>query len=458
MRQDEVMTMHTWQETRIRRRMIATAIHASAVALVVLLGSVTGRAQGSGTHWVGTWATALVSRPQAILPPAAPPAAGGGQPAQPAQPTGGQAVFENQTLRQIVHTSVGGSRVRVVLSNAFGTTPLPIGAAHVARRESGAAIIAATAKPLTFGGQPGITIPPGASAVSDPADLQVPALSDLAIDLYLPADASKVTMLTAHNGAWQTNYVSQPGNHTGSTSFPVAATVPSWFFIGRVEVMAPSSTTAVVAFGDSITDGTRSTNDANSRWPDYFAKRLMGPGGMPMGVLNLGIGGNRVLADAIPTPAYNAGIGALARLDRDVLSHTGATHVVVLEGINDIRGFAGVGAPRQPVPTADEMIAGYRQIIARARAHGLKVIGATLTPYNGSNGWNAEDDAKRQAVNRWIRTGNAFDGVIDFDAAVRDASDQTKMQEPFSSSDHLHPSDAGYEAMAKAVDLKLFGR
>lgn len=422
------------------------------VACVLVASSGALHAQRGATHWVGTWGTAVVSRPQALLPPA--PGAGG---AASSTAPAGLAAFENQTLRQIVRVSLGGSRVRVVFSNAFGSTPLTIGAAHVARRQTGAAIVAATGRRLTFDGKAGVTIPAGASAVSDAADLEVPALSDLAVDIFLPSEAARTTPLTAHNGAWQTNYVSEAGNHVGEAALSVAATVPSWFFLARVEVLAPSSSGAVVAFGDSITDGTRSTNDTNSRWPDFFAKRLQASG-RAMGVLNLGIGGNRLLGDAIPTPAYNAGIGALARFDRDVLAQTGATHVVVLEGINDIRGFAGPGTRRQSLPTADEMIASYQQMVARAKAHGLKIFGATLTPYGGSNGWSAEDEAKRQAVNRWIRTGRAFDGVIDFDAAVRDAADPTKLQAAFDSTDHLHPSDAGYEAMAKAIDVALFGR
>jgi lysophospholipase L1-like esterase len=438
----------------VGRRILHRGFGAAVAVLWLGVSGLGLRAQTGGPHWVGTWATAVVSRPQALLPPA--PASAGAPPAGPAAPAG-QAAFENQTLRQVVHVSVGGSRVRVVFSNAFGAAPLTIGAAHAARRASGAAIAAGTGHRLTFDGKAGVTIPAGASAVSDAADLQVPALSDLVVDVFLPSETARTMPLTSHNGAWQTNYVSDAGNHVGAAALPVAATVPSWFFLARVEVLAPSAAGAVVAFGDSITDGTRSTNDTNSHWPDFLAKRLQA-GGRPMGVLNLGIGGNRLLGDAIPTPAYNAGIGALARFDRDVLAQTGATHVVVLEGINDIRGFAGPGTPRQSLPTADEMIASYRQMVARAHAHGLKIYGATLTPYGGSNGWAAEDDAKRQAVNRWIRTGNAFDGVIDFDAAVRDPGDPTKLQIAFDSTDHLHPSDAGYEAMARAIDLTLFAR
>lgn len=436
----------------------------AAFAVALCLGTAsppTLLAQGgqAGDHWVGTWATAVVSRSQAILPPAPPP--GQPAPAAGAAPTPGPAPanFNNQTVRQIVHTSIGGPRVRVVLSNAFGSAPLTIGAAHVALRDSGAAIVPSSDRTLTFGGNPSVTIPPGASVLSDPAVLTVAALVDLAIDLYLPGDTTAALPLTAHNGAWQTNYVSPTGNHAGAAALPVMTTAPSWFLLARVEVMAPASVGALVALGDSITDGTRSTPDTNRRWPDFLAKRLLAADSpVKMGVLNLGIAGNRVLGNAIPTPAYNAGVSALARFDRDALTQTGATHVIVLEGINDIRGFAGIGAPRQYLPSAEEMIGGYRQLIERAHALGLKIYGATLTPYGGAAGWSADDEAKRQAVNQWIRTGNGFDAVIDFDAAVRDPNEPTKLHAAFDSSDHLHPSDAGYQAMANAIDLTLLQR
>jgi lysophospholipase L1-like esterase len=300
-------------------------------------------------------------------------------------------------------------------------------------------------------------IPEGSVAVSDSVALTIPALSDLVIDLYLPGETS--APLTAHNGAFQTNYVSTAGNHLGVPSIPIAATTQSWFLIARVEVLAPESVGAIVAFGDSITDGTRSTPDTNNRWPDHLARRLLagGAGISRMAVLNAGIAGNRVLGDGIPTPAYNAGVSALARFDRNALTKPGVTHIVVLEGINDIRGFAGPGTPRQePTPSAVDITRGYRQLIERAHSQGLKIYGATLTPFGGSNGWSAEDEAKRQAVNEWIRTSGAYDGVIDFDKAVRDPKDPTKLLPEYDSGDHLHPSDAGYRAMADSIDLKLF--
>jgi len=423
----------------------------------------------AGERWVGTWATAVVARPQgpggppgfgpapstqAPAPPAQPTA--GPQPPAPGQPPGGGPApgggrgfgpplqISNQTLRQVVHTSIGGTRVRVVVSNAFGTAALPVGAAHVAIRAKDASIVSDSDRPLMFGGQAFTTIPPGAVVVSDPVNLAVPAFTDLAVDLFLPIDtAASTSPLTTHLGALQTNYLSPSGNHVGAADMPVATTTQSWFFLARVEVSAPESSSAVVAFGDSITDGTRSTPDTNNRWPDHLARRLAAQN-VRMGVLNEGIAGNRVLADG-------AGVSALARFDRDVLVQTGATHAVVLESINDI----GI-ARSNPSPTADEIIAAHRQLVDRAHALGLRIFGATLTPFEGAAYWTAEGEAKRQAVNQWIRTSKVYDGVIDFDAAVRDPGTPTKLLPQYNPGDNLHMNDAGYQAMANAVDLALF--
>ena len=292
--------------------------------------------------------------------------------------------------------------------------------------------------------------------LSDPVALTVPPLSDLAIDLYFPDDSvASGSPLTTHGGAFQTNYLSTDGNHTGSIELPVETTLPSWFFLSRVEVEAEESVSAVVLLGDSITDGTNSTSDTNNRWPDHLARRLHAAG-VPMGVLNLGIAGNRMLSDG-------AGVSALARFDRDVLAQSGATHVVVLEGMNDL-GLARneLGLPRSDTPpTAADLIAGYRQVIARARAHGLTVYGATLTPFEGTaipivpDYWTAEGEATRQEINEWIRTSGAYDAVIDFDAVVRDPASPTTFLPEYDSGDHLHPGDTGYEAMAEAVDLQM---
>jgi lysophospholipase L1-like esterase len=472
--------------------------------------------RGAASHWVGTWATAVVARlqgpqgarqgfgpppqgpqgtppafgpppqaqaPQALAPqgqpsvplpvappvafPVAPPVAVPGapppvtppgapprpeSPAQNGAQPGGRGGrggapplnFNNQTLRQIVHTSIGGDRVRVVLTNAFGTAPLAVGAAHVALREQDAAIAARSDRTLTFAGNPSTTIPAGAVIVSDPVSLTVPAFADLAIDLYLPGDtASTTSPLTTHAGAQQTSYVSPAGDHTGAADMPVMTMNQSWFFLSRVEVAAPEQVGAVVTFGDSITDGTRSTPNSNNRWPDQLARRLATQN-IKMGVLNEGIAGNRVLGDG-------AGVNALARFDRDVLVQTGVTHVIVLESINDI------GLARDnPSPTAADLIAGHRQLIERAHARGLKIFGATLTPFEGAAYWTRDGEAKRGALNEWIRTGKAYDGVIDFDMAVRDPGAPTKLQPQFNPGDNLHMTDAGYQAMANAIDLALF--
>ena len=280
------------------------------------------------------------------------------------------------TTRRFARSSTpasGGDHVRVVLSNVFGTAPLEVGAAHIALRASEAGIVPTLGASLTFSGSRGIRIPAGAVAVTDPVALLVPPLVDLAIDVYLPEGSSTApSRLTIHGGARQTSYVSRPGDHTGAANLPVLTTTESWLFLARVEVTPRQPTGAIVAIGDSITDGYSSTPNLNSRWPDYLARRLMArPDGSRMGVLNAGIDGNRILSGGM-------GVSALARFDRDVLAQTGATHVVVLLGINDL------GLTRDdPRPSTADLITGHRQLIARARAQGLKVIGATLLPFEG---------------------------------------------------------------------------
>jgi lysophospholipase L1-like esterase len=405
---------------------------AAVLCLLPAQSRVDAQSGQSTEHWVGTWATAVVARAPAS------PGPGRGGPAAPA------INFNSQTLRQIVHTTIGGNRVRVTFSNAFGTAPLAVGGAHIALRDKDAAIIRGSDRALTFAGKTPTTIAAGAVVVSDAVDLTVPALADLAVDLYLPQDVqASVSTLTTHTGALQTNYVSTSGDYTGAAELPVLTTTAAWFFLARVEVMAPPQVGAVVTFGDSITDGTRSTPDTNSRWPDQFAKRLIAQNAR-MGVLNEGIAGNRVLSDG-------AGVSALARFDRDVLIQTGVTHVVVLESINDI----GLGRDN-PAPTADDLIAAHRQLIERAHARGLKIFGATLTPFEGAAYWTKEGEAKRQALNTWIRTAKAYDGVIDFDAAVRDPQSPTKILPQYNPGDNLHMNDAGYQAMANTIDLALF--
>ena len=419
----------------------------AAVALTLAVGvwsPLSGQGAGAPhVHWVGTWMTASIAR---TYPPveSTPPPAGAVQPAaaQALPPP----LPDNQTLRQIVRVTLGGDRVRVVLTNAFGTTPLVVGAAHVALRDNASTIVPASDRELRFSGQPSIAIPAGAVMVSDPVALTVPAFADVAVDVYFP-ERTGAHPVTIHRAAHQTSYISQTGNHAGAGEFPVAGTLTAWAFLGDVEVLAPGRTpTVIVALGDSITDGSGSTADTNNRWPDHFARRLQHEGAK-MALLNAGIGGNRVLSDSIP----EFGVNLLARFDRDVLVQAGVTHLVVMEGINDI-GNARDNAS----PTAADLIAAQQQIIERAHARGLKVMGATLTPFEGATYFTTTGETKRQALNEWIRTGKAYDGVIDFDAAARDPQQSAKLLAAYDSGDHLHPSDAGYEAMGRAISLALF--
>jgi lysophospholipase L1-like esterase len=436
-----------------------------SVALAVALGALQPASHAQSTErWVGTWATALIGRPQMPPMPGPPapapfmrnacqaPAPAANPPAQPpAGTTFGPPPFThftNQTLRQIVRASVGGSRVRVVLSNAFGGAPFTIGAAYIALRDKEDAIQAGGGHALTFSGRPTVTIPTMGIVYSDPVTLPVPALSDLAIDLYLPGTTNTASTLTMHTSSFQTTYVSETGNHAGAAKFPTVATVRSWFLLSRVEVVAADTSGAIVTFGDSITDGAASTPETNSRWPDVLARRLLAaPTPLKMAVLNAGIGGNRVLSEG----TYGSGINALARFEIDALSHPGVTHIIVMEGINDIGN-----ARQNSTPTAEDLIAAHKQLITRAHARGVKIIGATLTPFWGAGYYTEVGEAKRQALNNWIRTGKAYDGIIDFDKATSDPSDPKKLLAAYDSCDHLHPSDAGYKAMADAIDLNLF--
>jgi len=417
------------------------------VVALVAAGLVAIQAQGTrvSERWVGTWATAVVSSQQRFELPASLRRTPPPQPSGTARPAPQPPIqsFNNQTVRQIVHTSIGGSRLRVVFSNAFGPAPLAIGAAGVALRGLDASIAVGSSRPLLFAGKAATMIPAGAVVFSDPVNLTFAPFADLAIDAYLPGDTAGMP-LTMHSGALQTNYVSEAGDHTGKTDFPTARTVASWYFVGRVEVVAPEPVSAVVTLGDSITDGTASTANANHRWPDDLAKRLASGSGAHMAVLNLGIGGNRLLSDGM-------GVSALTRFDRDVAAQTGVTDVIVLEGINDI-GFAGDNSS----PSASDIIAAHQQLIARAHALGLKIFGGTLTPFDGAAYATAVGEAKRMDINKWIRTSGAYDGVVDFEAAVRDPKQPSKEILSFDPGDHLHLTDSGYQAMADAVDLRFF--
>ena len=348
--------------------------------------------------------------------------------------------FGNQTVREIVHASLGGDSVRVKFSNVFGTEPLKIGSAHVALSAGAGAIAGGSDRALAFGGRASVTIPAGALLLSDPVSLKVPALANLAVSVFLPDTAIATTI---HYGAQQKNYVAA-GDVTGKADIGDAVSITSWVYLSAVDVTASAKSGTVVAFGDSITDGARSTVDANKRWPDVLASRVNG-----LAVIDAGIGGGRILHDAAKNITY--GPSALGRFNRDVLAQAGVKYVVMLEGINDI-GHPGGVAPISETVSADDMIAGFRQIIERAHEKGVRVIGATITPFNGSG----EKEAKRLAVNEWIRNGGAFDGVVDFDKAVRNPESVGQMMAVYDGGDHLHPGDAGYKAMGDAIDLKLF--
>ncbi len=444
------MTVGTFR-ARARRFSVAW------VALLVL-HALAGSARGQGqSAWVGTWATGPVLLPSSTdgVPPGPGPA--------PVR-------IHDQTARQIIHTSIGGSALRVALTNVFGSEPLDIGAAHVALRDGEASIDTRHGAALLFAGAPSVTVAPGGMVVSDPVEMGVPALADLVIDLYVTSDSAAGDGATMHGTGLTTNYVSPAGEHTGVATLPFDRTFQSWFYLSRVDVLAPAGTPVIVTLGDSITDGTASTPDTHSRWPDFLARRLVQrPGSTPPGVLNVGIGGNRVLSDnaglgilrrdadgpAPPPPHPNAlfGPSALSRLDRDVLAQPGVTHVIVLESTNDI-GMAF----ESETPTVEEIIAGHMELIERVRARGLKVYGGTLAPFEGAFYFRDIGEVKRQAFNEWIRTSGAYDAVIDFDAAVRDPTNPGRIREDYQSGDWLHPSDIGYRAMAQAIDLTLFDK
>ena len=412
-------------------------------------------------NWVPTWGTAqqLVRTPPPVIPPAT-TAVGNAQlsdlaatsiAAQRGRGPAGSVFrvtsLSNQTVRMILRTSIGGRRARVKLSSAFGSQPVLVGAAHLARRGTGSAIAPGSDRPLTFGGKASFTMMPGVVAVSDAIDIDVPALGDLAVSLYLPSDTGPPT---THATALHTTYISTEGDFSGQSEFPLAGTTQQYYWVSSVEVDAPADTGAIVAFGDSITDGARSTSDTNNSWPALLAARLAADKATAnISVVNEGIGGNRLFTDAVGL----AGVSALARLDRDVFSHPGVKWLMILEGINDIGGLASSTATHV---TKDDLIWVLQQVIDRAHAHGIKVIGCTLTPYEGAGYARENGEAIRSAVNDWIRSSGAFDGVVDFEAATRDPNSPKRFRPDFDPGDHLHPNDAGYKAMADAIDLSTF--
>lgn len=422
-----------------------------SLALLVLLilnvaksASAATTESDTGTIWIGTWATA----------------------AQPFLPKNLQ-TYDNQTLRLVVHTSAAGNKVRIKLSNTYGDKPLLIGAAHIARRASAADIDPASDRTLKFQGHASVTIPPGAIAVSDPVAVDVPALSDLAISLFLPQPTEASTI---HSLAKQTSYISSgPGDATAAAKFPVAMPIHTWPFLTGVDVEAAPGSFSIVAFGSSLTDGDGTTTDANGRWPDLLAERLQKDAArkVKIGVLNEGIIGNRLLNDS-PKAANNPfgaalGESGLTRFDRDVLDQSGAKYVVLGLGINDILFPAFPFTPPGETVTADQIIAGYRQLIARAHKKGIRIIGTTNPAFENAffeepavKFYTAEREAIRQKVNAWILSSGEFDAVVDLDKVLRDPARPTQLLPAYDSGDHLHPNNAGCAVEANAFPLNLF--
>jgi lysophospholipase L1-like esterase len=426
------MAFNTVDALQRRSGVLNTAFKTiSATALVVAFTVTSAAARAE--DWIGTWTASV----QPVWEPDFP------------VPTNLPRNLWNQTIRQTVRASIGGKQVRVVFSNEYGTQPLLIGAAHVALADKGAAIVAGSDRKLTFGGKDSIEIPPGAPAISDPIALEVAPLTKLSVSLFVPRTSPTSSM---HWDGHDTAYIAS-GDQTAAADFKADSTIVSRIFLSGVMVDAAPDARAIVAFGDSITDGDGSTVDGFDRWPDNLAARLVQAGGPTVAVLNQGISGAKILRDRM-------GVNALARFDRDVLSQPHVTTVTLMMGINDI-GWPGCGlAPNDPQPTADEIIAGYQQLVTRAHLHGLRIIGVTLTPFGDSfqgtpfEGYYSEAKEKiRSAVNAWIRNSGEFDGVIDFDKAVRDPAKPTHIQAQYDKGDHLHPNPAGYKAMADSIDL-----
>lgn len=403
----------------------------TAIALLVaaLVSPAAAQRGADRAHWVGTWASAQMV------------------------PVGrfSQADLTDATVRQVVRVSLGGDTIRIRLSNAFGTRPLRIESVQVARSADPATarIAPGTGRAVTFSGEGAVTIPAGGDAVSDPVELAVPPLSHLAISFYLPRPPSP---RTSHPGSRTTTFLAH-GNRSAAPNLPGARTIGHWIQLAGIDAAGDPRAAAIVAFGDSITDGMGIRPHSDQRWPDILAARLQAdPATRHLAVLNQGISGNRVLSEGF-------GPSALARFEREVIGQPGIRFVILLEGINDIGMLAagGTAAPAARRALVANLIAAYRRMIARARARGIKAIGATILPFGGSEYRpDAAAEADRRALNAWIRAPGHFDAVIDFDAVMRDPANPTRLRRAYDSGDGLHPSAAGYRAMAEAVPLALF--
>lgn len=374
---------------------------------------------GSADKWVGTWATAQQLTEASNMPPSP--------------------GLSNNTLRQIVHVSIGGNQLRMKFSNEYGNTPVTMNSVHLAIATGGSSVQAGTDKALTFAGKASVTIPAGKTVTSDTLDFNLPKLTNIAVTIYF---GSVPSALTGHPGSRTISYI-QTGNSADSLSMPSAVTTEHWYIISGIDVLVEDSNKAVVALGDSITDGRGSTTNGNDRWTDNLSASLQeNQATSKVAVLNQGIGGNAVLTGGL-------GPTARTRFDRDVLGQSGVRYLIVFEGVNDIGSSSSTAV-------ATNLINAYKEFISKAHTNNIIVYGATITPFGGSQYDSAVHEQARQTVNNWIRTSGQFDAVIDLDAAVKNPSDQTKLLSTYDSGDHLHLSAAGYKKVADAIDINLF--
>ena len=422
----------------------------SALALLLCCSLCAAQTPDSGRnlHWVSTWGAAQQLAAETLPVWVVPPPREPNEPLPPPLLAPYPSSFHDETVRMLVRTSVGGDRLRLTLSNALGQSEVYIGAVHVALRERGSAIVTETDRAVTFGGKASFSVQPGTLVVSDPVELVVPPLTELAVSLYLPNETPGVT---THEFALNTTYV-VAGNAAGAGSLANARTNLTYFWLTGVEVLASADVGAIVILGDSITDGVTTTPDTHRAWPSLLAAKLQANlTTRHWAVINAGISGNRVRRDVI-------GRSALGRFERDVLARPGVQWLVLFEGINDITWSSLPAVPETQSTTADEVIETLEQIVDRAHARGIKVMGGTLMPMGGLWLHNAETEAMRQAVNEWIRASGKLDAVADFDAATRDPRAPERLLPKFDSGDHIHPNDAGNAAMAGAIDTTIFVR
>ncbi len=437
---DTTLTGTHMRTTNTLRRAGIALLAATTLTTLPLTATATAAAPAGTTaapagtaHGAGPWRGAWAASPQA--------------PSAPFGPNWSQRGFSNHTVRQVVRVTAGGTAARIELSHRYGTTPLRITGATVARTAAGGAVQPGTVRHLTFGHGRSVTVPVGGTVLSDGVPLRLKALESVTVTLHLAGDTGPATF---HHAAGATSYRATGDHRSDVSGAAFRETSSSWYYLTGVEVLGGKAPRrdAIVAFGDSITDGVGATQDADNRYPDELAERLAAAGA-PRAVLNHGIGGNQVVNDTTW-----AGEKGIERFKKDVLTERGVRTVIVLEGINDIGG-SGPGFPGGPTPevSVERLIDGHRELIRQARAKGVRVVGATLTPIKGSPYDTPENEARRDAVNRWIRTSGAYDAVVDFDRAVADPADPDRMLPAYDSGDHLHPGDAGYRAMAEALDL-----